>query len=104
MHFIYIIFKTIDEPSFQIKCSVRLKVVPEGLPGPFSEISKNFFAGIQVSKPFTTNKPLIFELEMNILGISINELLKAQNFFKRRSHPLGLTSKETNQKGILKSS
>lgn len=98
MHFIYIIFKTIDEPSFQIKCSVRLKVVPEG---PFSETSKNFFAGIQVSKPFTTNKPLIFELEINILGIIINELLKAHIFFKRRSHPLGLTSKETNQRGIF---
>uniref|UniRef100_A0A8W8J040 VWFD domain-containing protein n=1 Tax=Magallana gigas TaxID=29159 RepID=A0A8W8J040_MAGGI len=44
----------IEEPSFQIKCSVRLKVVPEGPPGPFSEISENFFAGIQV-KSTTVN-------------------------------------------------
>lgn len=49
---LYLKLSPFDEPSFQIKCSVRLKVVPEGTPGPFSEISKNFFAGIQVCKPF----------------------------------------------------
>lgn len=69
----------IDEPLFKIKCSVRLKEVPDGVPGPFSEISKNFFAGIQVSKPFITNKSLICEIEINIFGISINELLRTEN-------------------------
>lgn len=34
--------------SFQVKCAVRLKVVPEGPPGPLSILSENFFAGIQV--------------------------------------------------------
>lgn len=69
----------IDEPLFKIKCSVRLKEVPDGVPGPFSEISQNFFAGIQVSKPFITNKSLICEIEINIFGISINELLRTEN-------------------------
>lgn len=55
----YLKLNPIDEPLFKIKCSVRLKEVPDGVPGPFSEISKNFFAGIQVSKPFITNKSLI---------------------------------------------
>lgn len=52
---------------------MRLKEVPDGVPGPFSEISKTVFAGIQVSKPFITNKSLICEIEINILGISIND-------------------------------
>lgn len=60
-----------------------LKEVPDGVPGPFSEISQNFFAGIQVRKSFITNKSIILlicETEINILGISINELLRTQNF------------------------
>uniref|UniRef100_A0A8W8J2H6 von Willebrand factor D and EGF domain-containing protein n=1 Tax=Magallana gigas TaxID=29159 RepID=A0A8W8J2H6_MAGGI len=42
--------------GINIKCSVRLKVVTEGPPGPFSEISKNFFAGIEVVSTRVTIK------------------------------------------------
>ncbi|XP_078310367.1 von Willebrand factor D and EGF domain-containing protein-like isoform X2 [Crassostrea virginica] len=35
--------------GINVKCAVRLKVVPEGPPGPLSILSENFFAGIQVT-------------------------------------------------------
>ncbi|XP_061170596.1 von Willebrand factor D and EGF domain-containing protein-like [Saccostrea echinata] len=40
--------KGYNKLGINVKCSVRLKVVPEGPPGPMSKLSENFFAGIQV--------------------------------------------------------
>eukprot|EP00105_Crassostrea_gigas_P023673 XP_011443598.1 PREDICTED: von Willebrand factor D and EGF domain-containing protein [Crassostrea gigas] len=34
--------------GINIKCAVRLKLEPEGAPGPLSTLSENFFAGIEV--------------------------------------------------------
>lgn len=42
---------------------MRLKLEPEGAPGPLSTLSENFFAGIEVRKDVQNEISLLFEFE-----------------------------------------
>lgn len=44
---------------------MRLKLEPEGAPGPLSTLSENFFAGIEVRENVPNEISLLFEFERN---------------------------------------
>lgn len=44
---------------------MRLKLEPEGAPGPLSTLSEIFFAGIEVRKNVQNEISLLFEFERN---------------------------------------
>lgn len=44
---------------------MRLKLEPEGAPGPLSTLSENFFAGIEVRENVQNEISLLFEFERN---------------------------------------